>query len=525
MSLYAVLFIIVQATSLYSFPIDLSTNIDQEGLNYLAKYGYLVRPDPRKGTILDEKKIAEGLKALQRMGGLPETGTLNEATKKLILSPRCGMADFSPSDSVKRKRRYKRHGSIWNKRNLTWAIANSNNDNIKDEDVKETILNALKKWSAITEIDFTEDKNNPDIWIRFTRKYHNDASPFDGRGGELAHAFYPANDELSGDVHYDDDEVFSIKSSQGRDLLWITVHEVGHSLGLDHSGTQGSVMNAFYRETKGLDFNLHADDIKGAQSLYGVRDQPATSSPPPEPGNRFDKEAKPLQLCLNKVQASVLTANKETYIVNGDKSYILNRYLRGTKGPILTSKLFGGLNKIDAIFRRQWDQKLVAFSGNKYYVFEDTKLVEGPYYISDGFKGLPANFADIRAAFIWPGNNQLYIFKGRQYWRFSRIPNQDKYQMDYYYPRKTRYAWRGVPEDFDSVLAWRRGKVYFFKGDKYYRFSNTRFNVEYGYPRSVWEDWSGCPSQLAVTGAANTRTATSTIALLLPLLIFFLFWN
>eukprot|EP00795_Rhopilema_esculentum_P007838 gene7838-13715_t len=517
------LFTIVPTSFIDNTSVSAESDSDSRSRNYLAKYGYVVRPDPRRGSILDEKKIAEGLKAFQRMGGLPETGVLNEETKKIMQSPRCGMADFAPTDNVKRKRRYKKQGKIWNKRNLTWAIANSNNDNIKDEDVKEMVIKAFKKWSSVTNINFEEDKSKPDILLKFTRKYHDDSYPFDGMGGELAHAFYPdGGDDLTGDVHFDDDEIFSIKSSKGRDLLWITVHEVGHSLGLDHSGTKGAVMHALYKATNGLDFNLHIDDIQGAQSLYGVRDQPATASPPPVSEKRSKIPGTQLRLCLNRAKATVMTVNKDMYIVNDDKSYILDRYLRSKKGPIPTSELFGGLKRIDALFKRQWDHKLVAFSGNKYYVFEDTKLVGGPYYISDGFKGLPANFADVKAAFVWPGNNQLYIFKDAQYWRFSRIQSQDKYRLDFYYPRKTRNAWRGVPEDFDSVLAWRYDKVYFFKGDRYYRFNNRRFRVEYGYPRSVWEDWSGCPSQLAVTGAAETRTVKSSLVLILPLLYFIL---
>ena len=35
---------------------------------------------------------------------------------------------------------------------------------------------------------------------------------------------------------------------------------------------------------------------------------------------------------------------------------------------MLTSKLFQGLNTIDAVFQRQWDGKIVALSGDRYAV-------------------------------------------------------------------------------------------------------------------------------------------------------------
>ena len=84
-------------------------------------------------------------------------------------------------------------------------------------------------WSAKTNIDFEEiNTGEPDIWVKFVRQYHNDPYPFDGPGGTLAHAFYPHNNEgLSGDVHFDDDEYYTYKSSSGRNLLWVAVHEIG----------------------------------------------------------------------------------------------------------------------------------------------------------------------------------------------------------------------------------------------------------------------------------------------------------
>lgn len=47
-------------------------------------------------------------------------------------------------------------------------------------------------------------------------------------------------------------------------------HEIGHTLGLDHSKDKLSVMFKFYRYNP-LNSALSAVDIEGAQSLYGVR--------------------------------------------------------------------------------------------------------------------------------------------------------------------------------------------------------------------------------------------------------------
>merc|ERR1711965_981192 len=51
------------------------------------------------------------------------------------------------------------------------------------------------------------------IRVRFVTYYHHDPYPFDGMGGTLTHVFYPhTNTGLSGDIHFDDDEYFTIGS-------------------------------------------------------------------------------------------------------------------------------------------------------------------------------------------------------------------------------------------------------------------------------------------------------------------------
>ena len=56
------------------------------------------------------------------------------------------------------------------------------------------MASAFKKWSDVTNLNFKEiTTGTPDIWVRFVRGYHQDPYPFDGRGGTLAHAFYPMN--------------------------------------------------------------------------------------------------------------------------------------------------------------------------------------------------------------------------------------------------------------------------------------------------------------------------------------------
>ena len=84
--------------------------------------------------------------------------------------------------------------------------------------------------------------------------------------------FSPIHLDLAGDVHFDDDEIFTIKDESDQNkkkLLWIAVHELGHSLGLEHSDKKGAVMFPWYQHFKGNDFVLTEDDRLGIQTLYG----------------------------------------------------------------------------------------------------------------------------------------------------------------------------------------------------------------------------------------------------------------
>ena len=108
--------------------------------------------------------------------------------------------------------------------------------------VRSVMKKAMQIWSDHTNMDFKEiSGNNPDIWVKFGSRHHGDPYPFDGQGGTLAHAFYPHNGKgLSGDVHFDDQEYFTVDSKLGKNLLWVAAHELG----------------IIYAHFKSLNFNL-----------------------------------------------------------------------------------------------------------------------------------------------------------------------------------------------------------------------------------------------------------------------------
>ncbi|VDH93163.1 Hypothetical predicted protein [Mytilus galloprovincialis] len=106
-----------------------------------------------------------------------------------------------------------------------------------------------------------------DIEILYAKGNHGDGpyNAFDGPERVLAHAFYPTD----GETHFDDDETWILRSGTGTDLEIVAAHEFGHALGLGHSQNTASLMAPFYKRMDQV-WQLHQDDIKGIQSLYGV---------------------------------------------------------------------------------------------------------------------------------------------------------------------------------------------------------------------------------------------------------------
>jgi hypothetical protein len=74
---------------------------------------------------------------------------------------------------------------------------------------------------------------------------------------------------LAGDIHFDDDEIWTINGEQDTtDYTWTALHEIGHALGLRHSREQDAVMWPWFTGYK-PDTRLTQDDISGIQAIYG----------------------------------------------------------------------------------------------------------------------------------------------------------------------------------------------------------------------------------------------------------------
>ncbi|MEQ1946557.1 MAG: matrixin family metalloprotease [Bryobacteraceae bacterium] len=141
------------------------------------------------------------------------------------------------------------------------------------------ILRAMTEWSNYVKVTWSQAASATSlrtVTVLFATGSHGDATPFDGKGGVLAHTYYPSppnSESTAGDMHFDDAETWRIGADT--DLYSVALHELGHALGLDHADDPSAVMYPYYHPVSGL----ASLDIASIQALYA----PTGATPPPPP--------------------------------------------------------------------------------------------------------------------------------------------------------------------------------------------------------------------------------------------------
>ncbi|KYN12688.1 Interstitial collagenase [Trachymyrmex cornetzi] len=210
-----------------SSPQDINTEI----ILYLQKYGYLNNIGNNTQLSIGSEKLKQAIALFQEYYQIQGDGSLNDRTLHQMRKPRCGLSDIPHHEHDTGIHK-------WTKINLTW------NFHLANANILKTTEFAFSLWAANSSLTFEREILNPDILISYRSGTHTYLdhkrnaeicpSSFDGRGGVLAHAFYPSrNPNYITEIHIDNAEAWHIYLHDkipfnSERLLHTLTHEIGH---------------------------------------------------------------------------------------------------------------------------------------------------------------------------------------------------------------------------------------------------------------------------------------------------------
>jgi len=394
----------------------------------------------------------------------------------------------------------------------------------KTDKIRRILTAVFEEWAKHSTLTFQEITSNDDadIKISFEPKEHLDVDDFpfdDAHGMVLGHAFSPGVG-VGGDVHFREEADFDFdvmydQQPSGTNV-WgfygVALHELGHSLGLDHSDIQDAVMYPRYHSNTGV---LMQDDIDGIQHIYGLPQQQVVES---------TTEQEPVTWIRSSTQVPDIVFPTEDYdddIPNKcDTSYDAIASMRGelfifkgiymwrindSNGSADASEIIEirrlwrelpeNMKNVDAVFEDS-NGMILIFIGKEVFVFSGTSF---EYQIRLTHLQFDSSVRKIDAIFRWHYNQQIYILSGDRYWKFYEEPS---YQVDVKkYPRLIRSAWRDV-YNIDTAFTHRE-ELFFFKGKNFYAFDDHRMRLQRMLPRTSAQYWMRCPQEPAVHRISN----------------------
>ncbi|XP_023225880.1 matrix metalloproteinase-2-like isoform X1 [Centruroides sculpturatus] len=457
--LFFVVYVVTNATRDHSL---------QQIVDFLSRFGYL-SSSKDASELRSDSELRKAILRMQMFGNVPQTGVIDDATLSLLNRKRCGVSDGI--GNWNRNKRYAIQGQAWATNNLTWSLQGGVK-NMNGSTIRKQLIRAFEIWSEASSLVFHEvNSSKADIVIDFPRGSHGDGYPFDGHGSILAHAFFPG-DGIGGDAHFDADEKWVVEiphpESDEVNFFAVAAHELGHSLGLSHSSVPGSLMFPYYQEIKD-DYKLPQDDVSGIEKLYGPKSrkkwkQTTTKAPPKMQTSTVSSRStessqnnRVPDRC-NTTFDAISVIRREVFVFKGKYFWRLHRHKVRRGYPVRIDRFWynlpENLKRIDAVYERPTDSKIVFFSGNKYWLFDANQPEPGyPRPLTD--LGLAANIRKIDAAMVWSHNKKTYFFSGRRYWRFD----EDRGKVESDYPRDMS-VWRGIPYNIDAAFRWTDGNYF-----------------------------------------------------------------
>ncbi|XP_018360159.1 PREDICTED: matrix metalloproteinase-25-like [Trachymyrmex cornetzi] len=334
----------------------------------------------------------------------------------------------------------------WMKINLTW------NFHLANANVLKTTAFAFSLWAANSSLTFERKILYPDILISYRSGTHTYVdhkrnaeicpSSFGGRGGVLAHAFYPSRNPNYTEIHVDNAEAF-----------------------------------AFAKNTN-TTVKLNLEDILAIQHLYGSNKPGITTTtttttikPPTTttkiPTNKPDK----IDLCELQYVDTILILNHRIFVTY--QGYIWSININDNKygGPFELNTYMNFLPKnfsLSAAYQRP-SGEIVLFINYMVYmvIYPSFKLKEGwPKHLKNS--GIPPNVVINIAINTHKGRTTYVIFDDND------VAQIDECTLTVNVYQTSQSIFPGIPPSPTIAFRYMDGNIYFAKKQQFYQYNEFK---------------------------------------------------
>lgn len=451
---------------------------------YLKQYGYLNNDFTEDGSLDSILQLQKGLLEYQRFNNLTATGMLNSETFELMQKPRCGNIDYPQSMGAHK----------WNKTHLLWSFPKAT------PEMLNVAMRVFDMWRSVTNLNFSHSFQNPDILITFANVQHNKSencmkiSCNEFQKGVLGHAFKPSSNNECVEAHMNSDNVWYMGMEtvpvNENSFFYVLLHEIGHTLGLEHSEVSPSVMSAYY-DWREVGYRLYDYDVKSIQKLYGSRDDSTTpnllvnctsdigggsSSSSSNSSASVSKEIesnKYPDLCHIRPEKFLLTLNRRLYVFHKDWAWIIPigefKYRKPEK-----IGFYLPFDSFKHIYQKS-NGDIVILRENVLYVIDISNFKIKQQIPITKIIGQSYQNATINALFA-SYTGTTYIFYNQYY--FVELGECDWIPRSY---NIVHEKFSGIPPNVESAFRYSDGVLYFFKEDivyEYNEFENRLLRAE-----------------------------------------------